>query len=216
MGRPDRRPALLPLPFRHGRRHHHRPHPHRDARHRRPRLGRHRSHRPRRPHPAGTEPLGGGSGTLTPCGLRPVPTPPSPTTRRTHAQPTRPVRSDRRRHPRHRRPLHCPGLPLRSGPRPFPQPRSLPHHRPGLRSAPHAGFSAATYMFDDSSTRLHNRDSLGDTSLIEPGGLHWTVAGSGIVHDEVVEENDPRVQGGGPLPIRTHARHPHRSLASSA
>ncbi|MFK0113361.1 pirin family protein [Streptomyces sp. NPDC091217] len=53
---------------------------------------------------------------------------------------------------------------------------------------PHAGFSAVTYMFDDSTTRFHNRDSLGDRSMIEPGGLHWTVAGSGIVHDEVVEE----------------------------
>ncbi|MEW1722883.1 pirin family protein [Streptomyces sp. NPDC093109] len=53
---------------------------------------------------------------------------------------------------------------------------------------PHAGFSAVTYLFDDSTTRFHNRDSLGDTSMIEPGGVHWTVAGSGIVHDEVVEE----------------------------
>lgn len=52
---------------------------------------------------------------------------------------------------------------------------------------PHAGFSAVTYLFDDSTTRFHNRDSLGDRSLIEPGGVHWTVAGSGIVHDEVVE-----------------------------
>lgn len=53
---------------------------------------------------------------------------------------------------------------------------------------PHAGFSAVTYMFDSSTTRFHNRDSLGDRSLIEPGGVHWTVSGSGIVHDEVVEE----------------------------
>ncbi|MFE1985854.1 pirin family protein [Streptomyces mirabilis] len=53
---------------------------------------------------------------------------------------------------------------------------------------PHAGFSAVTYLFDDSTTRFHNRDSLGDKSMIEPGGVHWTVAGSGIVHDEVVEE----------------------------
>lgn len=53
---------------------------------------------------------------------------------------------------------------------------------------PHAGFSAVTYLFEDSTTRFHNRDSLGDRSLIEPGGVHWTVAGSGIVHDEVVEE----------------------------
>ena len=53
---------------------------------------------------------------------------------------------------------------------------------------PHAGFSAVTYMFDDSTTRFRNRDSLGDDSTIEPGGLHWTVAGSGIVHEEVVDE----------------------------
>jgi redox-sensitive bicupin YhaK (pirin superfamily) len=53
---------------------------------------------------------------------------------------------------------------------------------------PHAGYSAVTYVFDDSTTRFRNRDSLGDNSLIEPGGLHWTVTGSGIVHDEVVEE----------------------------
>lgn len=53
---------------------------------------------------------------------------------------------------------------------------------------PHAGFSAVTYMFDDSTTRFHNLDSLGDDSLIEPGGVHWTVTGSGIIHEEVVEE----------------------------
>jgi redox-sensitive bicupin YhaK (pirin superfamily) len=53
---------------------------------------------------------------------------------------------------------------------------------------PHAGFSAVTYMFGDSTTRFRNRDSLGDDSLIEPSGVHWTVAGSGIVHDEVVDE----------------------------
>ncbi|MFE4758200.1 pirin family protein [Streptomyces mirabilis] len=59
---------------------------------------------------------------------------------------------------------------------------------PTFAPHPHAGFSAATYMFDDSVARIQNRDSLGDKSLIEPGGLHWTVAASGIVHDEVVEE----------------------------
>lgn len=53
---------------------------------------------------------------------------------------------------------------------------------------PHAGFSAVTYMFDDSTTHFRNHDSLGDNSLIEPGGVRWTVAGSGIVHDEVVAE----------------------------
>ncbi|MGH1360719.1 MAG: pirin family protein [Burkholderiaceae bacterium] len=50
---------------------------------------------------------------------------------------------------------------------------------------PHAGFSAVTYLFEDSESAFQNRDSRGDDSLIQPGGLHWTNAGSGILHDEV-------------------------------
>ena len=52
---------------------------------------------------------------------------------------------------------------------------------------PHAGFSAVTYLLDDSTSPMHNLDSLGDDGLIQPGGVHWTVAGSGIVHNEYVE-----------------------------
>lgn len=58
---------------------------------------------------------------------------------------------------------------------------------PVFQLHPHAGFSAVTYLFDDSTTPIHNRDSLGDDGLIEPGGVHWTIAGSGIMHDEFVE-----------------------------
>ncbi|PZV11088.1 MAG: pirin family protein [Pseudanabaena sp.] len=50
---------------------------------------------------------------------------------------------------------------------------------------PHAGFSAVTYMFEDSVGSFQNRDSLGDHALIHPGDLHWTQAGSGIIHEEV-------------------------------
>lgn len=50
---------------------------------------------------------------------------------------------------------------------------------------PHAGFSAVTYLFLDSETGMANRDSLGTRNLIEPGGLHWTAAGQGVVHEEV-------------------------------
>jgi len=50
---------------------------------------------------------------------------------------------------------------------------------------PHAGFSAVTYLFPDSQTGMANRDSLGTRNLIEPGGLHWTAAGRGVVHEEV-------------------------------
>jgi len=49
---------------------------------------------------------------------------------------------------------------------------------------PHAGFSAVSYLFLDSETGIDNRDSLGHRNRIQPGGLHWTAAGRGIVHDE--------------------------------
>ena len=49
---------------------------------------------------------------------------------------------------------------------------------------PHAGFSAVTYLFLDSETGIANRDSNGNSTLIQPGGLHWTAAGRGVVHEE--------------------------------
>jgi redox-sensitive bicupin YhaK (pirin superfamily) len=49
---------------------------------------------------------------------------------------------------------------------------------------PHGGMSAVTLLLDDSPGGVRNRDSQGDDSLIEPGDLHWTQAGSGIVHEE--------------------------------
>lgn len=50
---------------------------------------------------------------------------------------------------------------------------------------PHAGFSAVSYLFLDSETGVNNQDSLGTRNLIQPGGLHWTAAGRGVVHNEV-------------------------------
>ncbi|AYQ33596.1 pirin family protein [Runella sp. SP2] len=49
---------------------------------------------------------------------------------------------------------------------------------------PHAGVSVMTYMLPDSKGSFLNRDSDGDKSIIEPGGIHVTQAGSGIHHDE--------------------------------
>ena len=57
--------------------------------------------------------------------------------------------------------------------------------QPTFGPHPHAGFSAVTYMFDDAQTGFNNRDSLGDTAQIRAGDNHWTVAGAGVVHDEV-------------------------------
>jgi redox-sensitive bicupin YhaK (pirin superfamily) len=40
-------------------------------------------------------------------------------------------------------------------------------------------------MLPDSEGSFLNRDSRGDHSIIEPGGIHVTQAGSGVKHDEV-------------------------------
>ncbi len=58
----------------------------------------------------------------------------------------------------------------------MPQNFFLPH--------PHGGMSAVTLLLDDSPGGVVNRDSQGDHSTIAPGDLHWTQAGSGIVHEE--------------------------------
>lgn len=50
---------------------------------------------------------------------------------------------------------------------------------------PHAGFSAVTYVFADSPNGFVNRDSMGDVMDIRPGGLHWSRASSGMMHEEV-------------------------------
>ncbi len=50
------------------------------------------------------------------------------------------------------------------------------------------GFSAVSYVFADAETGLWNEDSIGTKNLIRPGGLHWTAAGRGIVHEEVPAE----------------------------
>lgn len=50
---------------------------------------------------------------------------------------------------------------------------------------PHAGFSAVTYVFEDSAGSLRSRDSLGNDVVVGPGGIVWTQAGSGLLHHEV-------------------------------
>jgi redox-sensitive bicupin YhaK (pirin superfamily) len=55
---------------------------------------------------------------------------------------------------------------------------------PTFPAHPHAGFSAVSYLFLDSQTWIENRDSLGGCQKILPGGLHWTAAGRGVVHEE--------------------------------
>lgn len=50
---------------------------------------------------------------------------------------------------------------------------------------PHAGFSQLTYVFPDSKGAVNSRDSLGNNLVVGPGGIVWTQAGSGMMHQEV-------------------------------
>ena len=50
---------------------------------------------------------------------------------------------------------------------------------------PHAGFSAVTYVFEDSPVGLRSRDSLGNDIIVRPGGIVWTQAARGAMHEEV-------------------------------
>jgi redox-sensitive bicupin YhaK (pirin superfamily) len=60
---------------------------------------------------------------------------------------------------------------------------------------PHAGVSVMTYMSPESPQGFINRDSLGDFSHIEPGGLHVSQAGSGLFHDEFPEKTGVDAHG---------------------
>ena len=60
---------------------------------------------------------------------------------------------------------------------------------------PHAGFSAVTYVFEDSDGALRSRDSLGNDVVVGPGGLVWTLAGRGVLHHEVPAQADHELHG---------------------
>lgn len=49
---------------------------------------------------------------------------------------------------------------------------------------PHAGFAAVTYVFEDSVGSVRSRSSLGTDVVVGPGGIVWTHAGRGAVHEE--------------------------------
>lgn len=66
----------------------------------------------------------------------------------------------------------------------------LDHFRmtaPTFEPHPHAGISAVTYVFEDSTGAHVNYDSLGNIGPIRPGALHWFAAGRGAVHTEQPE-----------------------------
>jgi redox-sensitive bicupin YhaK (pirin superfamily) len=64
---------------------------------------------------------------------------------------------------------------------------------PTFEPHPHAGISAVTYLFEDSTAPHVNYDSLGHHGPIVAGALHWLVAGRGAIHTEQPEGHDPHV-----------------------
>jgi redox-sensitive bicupin YhaK (pirin superfamily) len=60
---------------------------------------------------------------------------------------------------------------------------------------PHAGFSQITYVFPDSSGANRSRDSLGNDIVVGPGGVVWTQAGSGMLHQEVPADTSRELHG---------------------
>jgi len=50
---------------------------------------------------------------------------------------------------------------------------------------PHAGLSAVSLIFPDSTGRFHSRDSLGNDVDLLPGDLYWLKAGRGALHNEL-------------------------------
>jgi redox-sensitive bicupin YhaK (pirin superfamily) len=90
------------------------------------------------------------------------------------------------------------------------------HYRmtePTFGPHPHAGFCAVTYMFDDAQTGFNNRDSLGDNSYIAPGDNYWTIAGKGVIHDEVPTQLG-KVAHGLQLFVNLRATDKHREPGS--
>ena len=59
---------------------------------------------------------------------------------------------------------------------------------PTFGTHPHAGLSAVSLIFEDSSGRFHNRDSLGNDFDLLPGDLYWMMAGRGALHNESPRE----------------------------
>ena len=62
-----------------------------------------------------------------------------------------------------------------------------PGQNTDVRPHPHIGLSTLTYLF---SGRVVHRDSIGSAAVIEPGGVNWMTAGSGISHSERAHEDD--------------------------
>jgi redox-sensitive bicupin YhaK (pirin superfamily) len=62
----------------------------------------------------------------------------------------------------------------------------------GFPDHPHRGFETVTYMV---AGRMRHRDSAGHEGLLENGGVQWMTAGRGLVHSELPEQEEGRMEG---------------------
>ena len=62
----------------------------------------------------------------------------------------------------------------------------------GFPDHPHRGFETVTYMI---AGQMRHRDSFGHEGLLKNGGVQWMTAGSGIVHSELPEQAEGRMEG---------------------
>ena len=62
----------------------------------------------------------------------------------------------------------------------------------GFPDHPHRGFETVTYMLEG---RMRHRDSAGNEGLLSRGGVQWMTAGRGVIHSEMPEQEDGRMEG---------------------
>lgn len=62
----------------------------------------------------------------------------------------------------------------------------------GFPDHPHRGFETVTYMLEG---RMRHRDSAGHEGLLGNGGVQWMTAGRGVIHSELPEQEEGRMEG---------------------
>ncbi len=62
----------------------------------------------------------------------------------------------------------------------------------GFPDHPHRGFETVTYMI---SGRMRHQDSSGGAGLLQNGGVQWMTAGRGVIHSEMPEQEEGRMEG---------------------
>lgn len=56
---------------------------------------------------------------------------------------------------------------------------------------PHRHISAVAILFEDSVGQMHSSDSVGTNHHFGAGDVHWTLAGSGVIHTQTPESGAP-------------------------